>query len=241
MKKQMEEKLRIYSLELERSNKELELFASIAAHDLQEPLRGVSGFAGLLKKRYAGKLDQDGDEFISYIVDGAERMQQLIRDLLDYSRVTTGGKTFTPVDCNNALKAALDNLKIAIDESGAVVTFKPLPVVNADKGQIIRLFQNLIGNAIKYRGGSKPAIAVSAEKQGDEWVFSVADNGIGINAQYYARIFQIFQRLHKRNEYPGTGIGLSICKRIIERHGGRIWVESAPGKGSVFYFTIPSG
>ncbi|MGD0283886.1 MAG: ATP-binding protein, partial [Dissulfurispiraceae bacterium] len=241
LKKQMEEKLRTYSLELERSNKELELFASIAAHDLQEPLRGVSGFAGLLKKRYMGKLDQDGDEFISYIVDGAERMQQLIRDLLAYSRVTTSGKAFTPVDCNNAVRAALDNLRISIDESGSVITFKPLPVVNADKGQIIRLFQNLIGNAIKYRGDSKPAIAVSAEKQGDEWVFSVADNGIGIDAQYYARIFQIFQRLHKRDEYPGTGIGLSVCKRIIERHGGRIWVESTPGKGSVFYFTIPAG
>ena len=238
-RKNLEEKLRTYSLELERSNKELELFASIASHDLQEPLRSVSGFARLLQKRYKDKLDQNADEFISFIVEGADRMQQLIRDLLDYSRVTAWGKPFVPVDCNNAIVAALANLKLAIEESGAVVTFDPLPVVSADPGQIIRLFQNLIGNAIKYRGDSEPASHVSAKREGDEWVFSVADNGIGIDAKYYARIFQIFQRLHKRDEYPGTGIGLAVCKRIIDRHGGRIWVESEPGKGSVFHFTIP--
>ncbi len=236
----LEEKLRNYSLELERSNKELELFASVASHDLQEPLRSVSGFARLLQRRYKDKMDQDADEFISYIVQGADRMQQLIRDLLDYSRVTTRGKPFEAVDCNDAVIAACANLKLAIEESGADVTFDPLPVVSADSGQIIRLFQNLIGNAIKYRGDSRPAINVSAKREGDEWVFSVADNGMGIEEQYYERIFQLFQRLHKRDEYPGTGIGLAVCKRIIDRHGGRIWVESGPGKGSVFRFTLPA-
>jgi len=239
-KKQMEEKLIKYAVELERSNKELELFASLASHDLQEPLRAVSGFAQLLQKRYKDKLDRKAGEFISYIVEGADRMNQLIRDLLDYSRVTARGDPFVPVDCNNAIKAALANLRLAIEESRAAVIFDPLPVVSADPGQIIRLFQNLIGNAIKYRGDSGPAIQVSAKREGDEWVFSVADNGIGIEAQYYSRIFQIFQRLHKRDEYPGTGIGLAVCKKIIDRHGGRIWVESVPGKGSVFYFTIPA-
>lgn len=234
-----EEEVKSYALELERSNKELELFASIASHDLQEPLRSVSGFARLLQKRYKDKLDQSAGDFISFIVEGADRMQELIRDLLDYSRVTTWGKPFTTVDCNKAIIAALANLKLAIEESGAAVTFDPLPIVNADSAQLIRLFQNLIGNAIKYRGDSVPAIHVSAKREGDEWVISVADNGIGIDAQYYARIFQIFQRLHKRDKYPGTGIGLAVCKRIVDRHGGRIWVESEPGKGSVFQFTIP--
>jgi light-regulated signal transduction histidine kinase (bacteriophytochrome) len=239
--KQMEEKLRIYARELERSNKELELFASLASHDLQEPLRSVSGFTQLLKKRYKGKLDQTADEFISYIVDGAERMQRLIRDLLDYSRITSRGKPLATVDFNEALEAALVNLKSAIEESGAAVTSDQLPVVSADSGQIIRLFQNLIGNAIKYRGDSEPAIHVSAKRGDHEWFFSVADNGIGIDAQYYARIFQIFQRLHKRDEYSGSGVGLAVCKRIIDRHGGRIWVESDLGKNSTFYFTIPAG
>lgn len=240
-RKHIEELLRNYTRELERSNKDLELFASIASHDLQEPLRGVSGFAGLLRRRYAGKLDRDADEFIGFIMDGAERMQQLIRDLLDYSRVTTKGKPFAPVDCNDTVKAAVNNLKTAIDESSAVVDCGPLPVLEADRGQIIRLFQNLIGNAIKYSGDRKPAIRISAEHKAGEWVFSVSDNGIGIDEQYYDRIFQIFQRLHKRNEYSGTGIGLAICKRIIDRHGGRIWVESEPGKGSVFNFTLQAG
>ncbi len=234
------EKLRNYALELERSNKELELFASIASHDLQEPLRGVSGFARLLQKRYKDQLDENADEFISYIVAGADRMHHLIWDLLDYSRVTTKGKPFVPVDCNKAIIAAVANLKLAVEESGAAVTFDPLPVVRANPGQVIRLLQNLIGNAIKYHGDGEPAIHVSAKRDDDEWVFSVADNGIGIDAQYYERIFQIFQRLHKGDEYPGTGIGLAVCKRIIDRHGGRIWVESKAGKGSVFHFTIPA-
>ncbi len=238
--KQMEEKLRNYALELVRSNEELELFASIASHDLQEPLRSVSGFAQLLQKRYKDKLDQNAAQFISFIVQGADWMNQLIVDLLDYSRVTTRGKPFVPVDCNNAVIAALANLKLAIKESGAAVTSDPLPVVSADSGQIIRLFQNLIGNAIKYRGDNEPVVHISAKLERDEWVFSVADNGIGIDVKHYARIFQIFQRLHKRDEYPGTGIGLAVCKRVIDRHGGRIWVESVPGKGSIFYFTIPA-
>ena len=239
--KKMEEKIRTYALELERSNKELELFASLASHDLQEPLRSISGFAQILKKRYKDRLDQNADEFISFIVDGADRMQRLIRDLLDYSRVTTRGKPFVSLDCNEALGVAIANLNLAIEESSAAVTSDQLPVASADPGQIIRLFQNLIGNAIKYRGETEPAIHVSAKREGNEWVFSVADNGIGIDAQYNARIFQIFQRLHRKDEYSGTGIGLAVCKKIIDRHGGRIWVESELGKGSTFYFTVPAG
>lgn len=239
-RKMAENKLKEYSAEIERSNHELELFASIASHDLQEPLRVVSGFAQLLSKRYTGKLDAEADEFISYITDGAGRMQQLIKDLLDYSRITTKGKPFVPVDYGNVLQSSLLNLKMAIEESSALVTYDTLPTLMGDESQLIRLFQNLIGNALKYRSERKPAIHVAAKEEGGDWLFSVSDNGIGMDSRHYERIFLIFQRLHKREEYPGTGIGLAISKKIVERHGGKIWVESEPGKGSVFYFTIPA-
>ena len=196
-----------------------------------------SSWPGAIK----GRLDANADEFIAYAVDGANRMQRLINDLLAYSRVGTRGKEFEPTDCTAVFDQALANLKVAIEESGAVVTRDPLPTVMADKLQIGQLFQNLIGNAIKYHGDEPPRVHVSAEQKGNEWVFSVRDNGIGIDPQYAERIFVIFQRLHTREEYPGTGIGLAICKKIVERHGGRIWVESQLGSGATFYFTIPMG
>ena len=197
----------------------------------------VSSYTQLLSRRYKGRLDADADEFIAYAVDGANRMQTLINDLLAYSRVGTRGKEFEPTDCMAAVDLALGNLKAAIEESSAVVTHGPLPTVMADKMQIGQLLQNLIGNAVKYHGAEPPRVHVSAEQKGKDWVFAVRDNGIGIDPQYAERIFVVFQRLHTREEYPGTGIGLAICKKIVERHGGRIWVESQAGSGATFYFT----
>ncbi|MBM3130846.1 MAG: HAMP domain-containing protein [Chloroflexi bacterium] len=245
-RKQAEEKLQIFAAELERSNKELEQFAYIASHDLQEPLRMVASYSQLLEKRYRGKLDQDANEYIGFAVDGVNRMQRLINDLLAYSRISTRGKEFTPVDCHAVVGQVIANLQIAIQETGALVTCDPLPTVRADESQMIQLFQNLIGNAIKFHGTEPPRVHISARETFEVletskvWTFSIRDNGIGIAPQYRERIFVIFQRLHTREEYSGTGIGLAICKKIVERHNGRIWVESEPGKGATFYFTLPA-
>lgn len=237
-RKQAEKEIKRYAADLKISNDELQQFAYVASHDLQEPLRMISSYLQLIEYRYKDKLDKDADEFIAYAVDGAKRLQDLIDGLLEYSRVGTKGKSFELVDCGFILEQALINLKVAIEESGALITHDPLPTVMADSTQIVQLFQNLIGNAINFCGKETLRVHISAELKENERVFSLKDNGIGIESQYKERIFNIFQRLHGR-EYSGTGIGLSICKRIAERHGGRIWVESEPGKGSTFYFTIP--
>ncbi len=225
--------------ELGRSNRELEQFAYVASHDLQEPLRMVTSYVQLLTRRYKGKLDSDADEFIRFAEDGAIRMWKLINDLLVYSRVGTQGKELEPTDCETALQQSLDNLKMAIEENGVLVTRDPLPTVMADTPQLVQLFQNLLGNAIKFRRDEPPRIHVSASRNGDGWIFSVRDNGIGIAPEYAKRIFIIFQRLHSREKYDGTGIGLAICQKIVERHGGRIWVESELGKGATFCFSLP--
>ncbi len=238
-RKRADEELAQRTAELARSNAELEQFAYIASHDLQDPLRMISGFAQLLAKRYRGNLDKNADEFIAYILDGVNRMQQMIEDLLAYSRVGTRGKPFQPTDCEVIFDQAVANLRVAIEQSGAVVTHDPLPVIMADPTQMVGLFQNLISNAVKFRREETPCVHVSAAKKENEWVFSVQDNGIGIAPESFGNLFQLFQRLHTKSEYPGTGIGLAICKKIVEHHGGRIWVESEVGKGSIFYFTIP--
>jgi PAS domain S-box-containing protein len=227
--------------ELRHSNAELEQFAYVASHDLQEPLRGIAGLVQLLQHRYQGQLDSRADEYIDHIVDGTQRMQTLINDLLAYSRIGRRGEPLQPTDVEVALKAALENLNAAILELGASITNESLPTVRADPTQLIQLFQNLIGNALKFKSESVPQIHVGVSDAGAFWQFSVQDNGIGIEPQYFERIFQVFQRLHTRREYKGTGIGLAICKKIIERHGGRIWVESEMGRGSTFYFTLPKG
>jgi PAS domain S-box-containing protein len=225
--------------ELNRSNEELGHFAYIASHDLQEPLRMVASYTQLLSRRYKGKLDSDADEFISFAVDGASRMQRLIQDLLAYSRVGTKGRNLLDTSSEEALQQALINLRAAIKESSALVTHDPLPTVVADEMQLVQLFQNLVGNAIKYQRPGVPRVHISAAMNGEKkWIFSVKDNGLGIDPQYFERIFGMFQRLHKREEFAGTGIGLAICKKIVERHGGHISVESQPGQGSTFRFAL---
>ncbi len=228
--------------ELNRSNEELGQFAYIASHDLQEPLRMVASYTQLLARRYKGRLDSDADEFITFAVDGANRMQRLIQDLLAYSRVGTKGKNLLETSSEDALQRAILNLRGAIADSGAMVTHDLLPDVMADETQLVRLFQNLVGNAIKYQNPGVPRIHISAVKNGGgKWTFSVRDNGLGIDPQYFDRIFVMFQRLHKREEFAGTGIGLAICKKIVERHGGEISVQSQPGKGSTFSFALAGG
>jgi len=234
----LEEMVKQQTEELIRSNKDLEQFAYVASHDLQEPLRMIAGYTQLLQQRYKDKLDEDANQFILYTVDGVLRMQNLITDLLTYSRLETRSETFEPVDCRAVLDDVLATLQMTIEENNAVIKYGPLPTVRANKGQLFQLFQNLISNAIKFRSDKPPLINITAKPQDKQWLFSVSDNGIGMEPQYLERIFVIFQRLHTRDKYPGTGIGLAICKKIVERHGGRIWAESQPGKGSTFHFII---
>jgi light-regulated signal transduction histidine kinase (bacteriophytochrome) len=225
--------------ELKRSNIELERFASVASHDLQEPLRMVASYTQLLARRYRGRLDADADDFIRFAVDGATRMQALIDNLIMYSRVSTKEQHFEPIDCDDVLDRALANLQAAREDSGAIITRSKLPTVYADGSQLAQLFQNLVGNAIKFRGECRPLIRIGARRDADGWAFSVRDNGIGIDPKYVDQLFVVFKRLHTQSEYPGTGIGLAICRKIVERHGGRIWIESVPEQGTTFHFTLP--
>ena len=240
-RKQAEEKLKEIIEELERSNDELQQFAYITSHDLQEPLRTIASYTQLIERRYRDKLDDDADDFIDFIVEAAVRMKDMIQGLLYYSRVGTRGGELRSTNTEELLEIVLSNLNAAIEENDVTVTHDDLPVIVADGGQLIQLFQNLISNAIKFKKDDEyPRVHISAHKDKNEYIFSVADNGIGIESQYFNRIFEVFKRLHTRVEYDGTGIGLSISKRIIERHGGRMWVESEFGEGSIFYFTIPT-
>jgi len=239
-RKQAQEALEARSRELLRSNAELEQFAYVASHDLQEPLRMVASYTSLLAQEHVDKLDDEAKLYIHFAKDGAERMQQLIHDLLSYSRISSRKRPPAQVSAEECLDLALANLKISLDETGAVIRRGTLPVLLGDRSQIVDLFQNLIANAIKFRLGAPPVVEVSAESLAGGTRFAVRDNGIGMEAQYFEDVFQVFRRLHTKEEYPGTGIGLAICKRIVERVGGKIWVESTLGQGSTFFFTWPS-
>lgn len=237
-RKKIMEQLESLAGDLKRSNIELEQFAYIASHDLQEPLRMISSYTQLLERRYKDKLDQDANDFIGFAVDGANRMQKMIQSFLLYSRTSRDNSPLHPVDCNSVIEYVRINLQMSIQESGAVITSEHLPTVVGHSELLLQLFQNLIGNAIKFRNGQVPVISVSVRKDETHWYFSVKDNGIGIDQEYFDKIFVVFQRLHSQSEYPGTGIGLSLCKNIVERHKGTIWVESQPGQGTTFHFTI---
>ncbi len=238
-RKKAEEGFKQLTIELERSNAELKQFAYAASHDLQEPLNVIGGYVRLLARRYKDKLDASAYDFIGYITERVANMQKLIKDLLEFSQVGTEIKKFEPISCASVVNRAIANLQTAIEESGALLTYGALPTVMTDPSQLYRLFQNLIGNAIKFRSEETPKIHISAERGRNEWVFSVRDNGIGIEKKDAERIFAVFQRVYGKSKYPGTGIGLAICKKIVEQHGRRIWVESKPGNGSTFHFTIP--
>lgn len=239
-RKRAEELLRQKARELARSNAELEQFAYLVSHDLQEPLHVAAGFLQLLARRYRDRLDETGKEFVRRALDSLSRLEQKIKDILEYSRVTTRGKEFERVDANVILAQVLKDLSLAIQEKKAKVTYEPLPVVMADPSQLERVFQNLIGNALKFCGDKPPQVHIGARPTDGEWQFFVQDQGIGIDPKHHERIFLMFERLHPAGQYPGTGIGLAICKKIVERHGGRIWVESEPGRGATFYFTLPA-
>jgi signal transduction histidine kinase/HAMP domain-containing protein len=238
-RRRLSDRLQEAMAQFERSNQELQQFAYVASHDLQEPLRMVTSYLQLLQRRYKDKLDEDADQFIAYAVDGATRMRTLINDLLAFSRVTSRGKEFRETDLNSVIAKTLKDLEIRIEETSALITCDELPTIEADESQMCQLFLNLLSNAIKFRGDQQPHIRVAARRDIRHWEFCVRDNGIGIEPEYFDRIFVIFQRLHSRDAYEGTGIGLAVCKRIVERHNGRIWVESEPGSGTAFYFTIP--
>jgi signal transduction histidine kinase len=231
-------RLRQTTTALTRSNRDLEQFGYVVSHDLQEPLRMVASYVQLLKRRYSGRLDADADEYIRFAVEGAVRMQKLIDDLLAYSRLSTQVRPFAPCDCNAVLGATLASLQMAIKESGAVITNQALPMILADATQLGIVLQNLVGNAIKFHGPAPPRIHIDARKDGEEWVFSVTDNGVGIDPQYSDQVFVMFKRLNGR-DFSGNGIGLAVCKSIVERHGGRIWFESRPHQGTTFHFSYP--
>ncbi|MBN1227294.1 MAG: GHKL domain-containing protein [Deltaproteobacteria bacterium] len=238
-RRKIKKKLKRTLADLKRSNIDLQQFAYVASHDLQEPLRMVASYTQLLEKRYKDKLDTDAKEFIQFAVDGALRMQRLINDLLSYSLVGARQKPVKPTDCNSVLGQVITDLSVTIEQNNVIISNDDLPNVMADASQMQELFKNLIGNAIKFRSEQAPRVHISAKKDRNKWLFSVKDNGLGIDPQYKDKIFLIFQRLHSKEEYPGTGIGLAICKRIVERHGGKIWIDSNVGKGSTVYFTLP--
>jgi len=239
LNEELESRVRSRTAELERSNAELERFAYVASHDLQEPLRMVASFVQLLQQRYSNRLDEQADEYIEFAVNGAKRMQKLLGDLLAYARINVRGRAFAPVDCENLLELIKAQFKSRLEECNGSIMHDPLPTVLADETQLLQVFENLIDNAIKFRSTRPLHIHICAQRKGDEWRFSVRDNGSGIEPVYFKRIFVIFQRLHTSRLYSGTGIGLALCKRIIERHGGKIWLESVPGEGSTFYFSLP--